>query len=97
MQSTRTHTHTCVHLRLRQLSESVFQVPPSVWDRVQSVAEGALEMLLDNRNDLEPVFREMDSAEVSDRRRPYPRRYIVGWGRVGSALHPVHFLLNVAD
>lgn len=46
-------------------------VPPSVWDRVQSVAEGALEMMLEKRNDLEPVFREMDSAETQIRRAEY--------------------------
>ena len=44
-------------------------MPPSVWDRVQSVAEDALEMLVENRELLEPVFREMDSAEVRGKSR----------------------------
>lgn len=46
-------------------------VPPSVWDRVLAVAEGALEMLVERRTDLEPVFREMDSAEAQIRRAEY--------------------------
>lgn len=46
-------------------------VPPSVWDRVLSVSEGALEMLVEQRTQLEPVFREMDSAEAQIRRAEY--------------------------
>lgn len=46
-------------------------VPAAVWDRVLSVAEGALEMLVEQRGDLEPVFREMDSAEAQIRRAQY--------------------------
>ncbi len=46
-------------------------VPPSVWDRVQAVAEGALDILMDRRAALEPVFREMDSAEAQIRRAEY--------------------------
>lgn len=46
-------------------------VPPSVWDRVLAVSEGALEMLVEQRRELEPVFREMDSAEAQIRRAEY--------------------------
>lgn len=46
-------------------------VPPSVWDRVLAVSEGALEMLVEQRSELEPVFREMDSAEAQIRRAEY--------------------------
>lgn len=46
-------------------------VPPAVWDRVQAVSEGALEILEEQRGDIEPVFREMDSAEAQIRRAEY--------------------------
>lgn len=46
-------------------------VPPSVWDRVLAVSEGALEMLVEQRRELEPVFRAMDSAEAQIRRAEY--------------------------
>ncbi|CAN0255231.1 unnamed protein product, partial [Ectocarpus sp. 4 AP-2014] len=46
-------------------------VPPAVWDRVLAVSEGALEILEEQRGDIEPVFREMDSAEAQIRRAEY--------------------------
>mmetsp|Transcript_18936 Transcript_18936/g.26677 ORF Transcript_18936/g.26677 Transcript_18936/m.26677 type:complete len:503 (-) Transcript_18936:27-1535(-) len=59
---------------LRTLSNKIslegknITIPAAVWDQVSLVSNRALEMLNRNRVELEPVFREVDNAEVQIRR-----------------------------
>jgi hypothetical protein len=43
-------------------------VPGSVWDQIGRVTNNALSILEEQRRDLEPVFREVDNAEVQVKR-----------------------------
>ncbi len=65
------HTFRNAHRATENASVSI---PQYMWNHVARVGINAVSLLEESRNDLEPVFREMDNAEVQARRAE--------WGKV---------------